>query len=154
MENSIFQKISFFAVLGLILIIIIYLSVNAASYFDPLSWCHIKIHGDIAGGSEKTIKQALRTIKKTNPGAYAEVCNYVDTISEKRYCQTGDSRVESGLEGGGWIDPPCYVKGSKTIYLLSDKEESEAVVSKRAAQIVEFARRSQTFWQPIDLFMK
>ncbi|MDP2684990.1 MAG: hypothetical protein Q8P20_08215 [bacterium] len=148
--NKIIKHIQGFGIIfiffGVLLFIGIFIT-NTFSYFDPLSMCYISIKSDIIRGNEKTIHQALTLIKKRDKEDYNTVCKYISIISEKNYCKIGDGRVDSSLHNGGFVDPPCYIKGSKTMYLKSEKNESDNIVIKRAEDIIKYANHSKTFWE-------
>lgn len=119
---------------------------NKFSYLDLGHLCYIKIHGAVSG-NEDTIRQALRYFEKEDLDAYAVVCQYVRTIEEKEFCLAQDPNLNQGGQGGVWRDPPCYVRGSKTIYLKTDEKDTEDVVRQRIAVIKKYAQYSQRFWE-------
>jgi hypothetical protein len=45
-----------------------------------------------------------------------------------------------------WL-PGCFVRGSKTIYLKPEKEESDLIVGQRAEAIKGFMLMSKNFWE-------
>lgn len=151
MEKS--SKFTTIVGIGLMLAVVFGLAfylINIISYFDPFSWCHIQIHGDIVSGNEMTIHQALKLIKVKDKNAYKLVCDYVGVIAEKTYCKAGDARVDASLPNAGYIEPPCYIRGSKTIYLRSMEDRSEEAVRRRAIDIVTYADKSRNFWQDYE----
>ncbi len=125
-----------------ILAILIYFALNISSYFDPLSFCRIKIQSDIVRGEGSTIKSAVKYIKAESPSGYDVLCRYVDVIAEKR-CVVGDKRIDPSVPD---FPDGCYVRGTKTIYLLATKDKSSATIQKRASLILKFAGMSRAFW--------
>lgn len=122
---------------------------NQFSYLDLGHLCYIKIHGAVSG-SEDTIRQALRSLEKEDQDAYAVVCQYTRTIEEKKFCLAQDPNLNQGGQEGVWREPPCYIKGSKTIYLMTNNIETEDVIHQRAGDIKKYAQLSQRFWQALN----
>lgn len=119
---------------------------NQFSYLDLGHLCYIKIHGAVSG-SEDTIRQALRYLEKEDTDAYARVCRYVRIIEEKNFCLAQDPNLNQGGQEGVWREPPCYIKGSKAIYLKTNEVDTEDVVRQRMAAIKRYAQLSQRFWE-------
>jgi hypothetical protein len=112
------------------------------AYFHPYPYCDISIRKDILRGDSKSIREALRTLRREEQTAYATVCEYVDRIEEKR-CYNADGHVnqtayEKEHEG-------CYIRGSQTIY-LKPYEYSNDVVAARSKSIAALAEKSKKFW--------
>ena len=117
---------------------------NMFSYFDPLTFCYIGIENDFLRGNQKTVKEAIRLLKKEDIQSYKTLCKNVDTIVED-YCRAADPRVR-GQEVG--IDEPgCYIRGSKIIYLIPTKEDNKSVINQRAITIRKYAYFSKNFWE-------
>ena len=133
--------------LALLLIFLLggYFIFSATAYFDPLSWCRIKIEKDILSGNRTTIKQAIRLIKSQRPVDYQDLCKYVEVISEKR-CTVADPNVDLAQAQAGWQEPGCYVRGSKYIYLAPESSASQVVIRQRAEAIIKYSQFSQDFW--------
>jgi hypothetical protein len=110
------------------------------SYLDIFNLCYINIDGDILRGNEKTIKDAIHLIKKDDPANYKILCKNVKTIKE-RYCFIPTVPIKYGT------DPGCYIRGSRVIYIIPQKEESQEVVDKRAETIKKYAEKSRIFWE-------
>jgi hypothetical protein len=124
---------------------IIYYTINIFSYFDATSMCYIGIQGDIMRGNEKTIRGAIKIMKKDR-SAYHDMCKYVDTIKED-YCQIADwytkmDKYQKGLDLDG-----CYVRGSKTIYLRPDQNNNNDIILKRTETIKKMTGFSKEFWE-------
>ena len=137
------RKMKFILISVGIISIFMYLSLNIFSYFDPFSFCRIKIHSDILNGDRSTIKKALRRLKSSNPSDYRYVCRYVTAISEGR-CMNGDPRVDASF-----VNPDsagCFIRGTKMIYIRPTKNVSIATVEDRAKLIATYARMSRDFW--------
>ena len=116
---------------------------NLFSYFDPLTFCYIGIENDFLKGNQKTVKEAIRLLKKEDIQSYKTLCKNVDTIVED-YCRAADPRVR-GQEVG--IDEPgCYIRGSKIIYLIPSKMESDYIINLRAETIKKYTYFSKNFW--------
>lgn len=130
-----------FIISALIFFVLIYFCLNLFSYFDPLKFCYISIKGDFRG-NKKTIKEALSYLKKNNRQAYQTTCRYVNYIGEN-FCHAADSRVTP--EADRYLSG-CYVRGSKSIYLRPEKDETEEIIKKRVENIAKFAAYSQEFW--------
>lgn len=137
-KTSFFSR-NFFAILFLLLGLGIYfvLTLNN-SYFDPLTLCRIGINSDIVKGNKDTLVSAISRIKREDPTAYRALCTHVSEIVE-RYCPA-DSRQYS-LEAG------CYIRGSKTIYILPQKERREEVINARMEAIKKYASFSEKYWE-------
>src|SRR3990167_3362570 len=99
---------------------------NLFSYFDPLTFCYIGIENDFLGGNQKTVKEAIRLLKKEDIQSYKTLCKNVDTIVEE-YCRAADPRVRG--QEVGINEPGCYISGSKIIYLIPSKMESDYIVN-------------------------
>ncbi len=143
MKINLKQNLNFIILVGLLLLVSIFI-INRFSYFNPLSMCYIKIEGNIVSGNEETIQKAIRKIKKTDKTAYKNLCKYVDKISEKN-CVIADWHIARDEFDTGWRLPGCYVKGTKTIYLLPEKKDSTEIVEKRAEKIKEISEFSKDY---------
>lgn len=110
---------------------------SMTSYFDPINFCRIKTKKDFFNGNVGTIKKAIKLIKNNNPEDYRTLCKYVDTIGE------GNCLI-SPTE---WGEAPCYVKGSKLIYLKPNKNNSPEIIKSRAEAIIKYSHYSQNFWE-------
>ena len=142
--NKFFSKKIFIALISLA--VFLYFSLNIFSYFDPLSFCRIKIHQQPLSGNRSTIKEALRYIKRSDPSSYAMVCKYVKDIGEKN-CMSGDARVDASFAGEYGTVKGCYVRGTKFIYLKPNKNNDRQTVAERAKNVIHLAAKSENFWQ-------
>lgn len=145
-HNGQFKQAVIWLICLVVLVSLAIFLANQFSYLDLGHLCYIKIHGAVSG-NEDTIRQALRFLKKEDPEAYGAACRYVRTIEEKKFCLAQDPNLNQGGQEGVWRDPPCYVKGSKTIYLMTNNIETEDVMRQRAVDIKKYAQLSQRFWE-------
>lgn len=134
-----------FYALIIFVLIIVYFVINIFNYFDITNLCYIKTEGDLVRGNEKTIKQALKYLKKNKKNDYKMVCKYANVISEK-YCILADDDIDPELLREGWSLPGCYVKGSKNIYLTPSQENDEEAIREKAEAIVKYSNFSKEFW--------
>lgn len=118
-----------------------YFFINIFNYFSPLNFCYIKIDGDFLRGNEKTIRKAIKLLKKENKQAYNTLCGYINTISEKNCYTTSQNISREEREKDG-----CYIKGSKVIYLKPEKGENNEVINKRKNAIKKYSEYSKDFW--------
>lgn len=142
------KKLKVFSILlGFIVVIFVVFSflANVPSYFDPLNFCYIGIDNDILRGNQKTVKAAINQIKVEDPQAYKTLCENVDTIVED-YCRASDTRHGGTGDEIGLSEPGCFIRGSKIIYLIPSKMESDYVVNLRAETIKKYAYFSKNFW--------
>lgn len=123
---------------------LLYLFINQFDYFDAPNLCYISLGQDVLAGNKKTMHRAIGLLKKTSRDDYKNLCRYVDYIAEKN-CFAFDPRVE-GKNEDAW-QPGCFVKGSKTIYLKPEAEESNLIVKNRTEQIKKFMLMSKNFWE-------
>jgi hypothetical protein len=137
------SKYKNYFILGGIVLVGIYLALNSFSYFDPLSLCRIKIHGNLAGNRD-TIKEAIKEVKRTDRSAYGVLCRDVDAIYEM-YCIDKDwnmhpkDYVRTDVEG-------CYITGSHFVYLTPSRDTTKAKIAARAAALKKFSALSRDFW--------
>jgi len=144
MQNFSKDNLTFYTLI-IIFLIGSYFVINIFSYFDITNFCYISTERDIVRGNEKTIKQALKYLKKNKKDDYKMVCKYVETISEK-YCIVADWHLGESLLREGCKLPGCYIKGSKTIYLKPSEETGENIIKKRAGDIIKYSNFSKEFW--------
>lgn len=121
--------------------LIFYFFLNFFNYFDPLNFCYIKIDSDFLRGNEKTIKKAIKLLKKENKIAYKTLCGYINTISEKN-CFTSSQNIS--LED--WDKDGCYIKGSKIIYIKPEKDKGDTIINERKIIIKKYSEYSRDFW--------
>jgi len=133
-----------FYVLVLILFFVFYYFVNIFAYFDLPNLCYISLEKDALNGNKITLHQAIGLLKKNDRADYKNLCRFVKTVSEK-YCFAFDPRVENNSQNP--YQPGCFVKGSKTIYLKPEKEQSAFVIQKRAEELKKFMLMSKSFWE-------
>lgn len=119
---------------------------NVFSYFDPFNLCYIGIENDVVKGNQRTIKAALSAIKESSPQDYKNVCGNVDLIAES-YCLASDSRGGEDKEDVGYSAPGCYIQGSRIIYVIPSKLDSDQVIKQRADTIQKYAVYSERFWK-------
>jgi len=144
---EIFKKIKDnLAFYGLIIFLffLFYYFINLFVYFDLPNLCYISLQKDVLAGNKETLHRAISLIKKKSPADYKNLCRFVKTVSEK-YCFAFDPRVENTGEDP-WL-PGCFVRGSKTIYLKPEKEESDLIIGQRAEAIKGFMLMSKNFWE-------
>lgn len=139
--------------LGILIIVFLFVlnyTINLFSYFDARSMCYISIDNDVARGEQSTITSAIKILKKEDPAAYATLCKYVDIVSENE-CRECDPRGDSTcILSYETIPAGCYIKGTKVIYLLPEKDVSEKTVKKRANLIKKYAEYSKNFWENLN----
>lgn len=119
-----------------------YFFINTVNYFDPINHCYINITTDPLNGNRKTIQSALKLLRASDAGTYAQVCDNVDSI-EERYC---DLRTLMSSESTPWHKAEgCFVKGGKSIYLKPN--ESSSMTTRRAESIKKYSQMSEEFWE-------
>ncbi|PIR43091.1 hypothetical protein COV24_04650 [candidate division WWE3 bacterium CG10_big_fil_rev_8_21_14_0_10_32_10] len=123
-------------------IIVIFFIISKTSYIDLPNLCYIGVEGDLIKGDENSIRASLKYIKNNKPSEYKNVCKYVDSIIES-YCISADGRVAPLY---GYDQPGCYVKGSKVVYVIPQKQQYSTVVEDRAKNIIKYANYSKDFW--------
>ena len=138
-------KLILFLVLFTIIFGIWYLINANSNYVDAMSFCRIRINGDILRGNKDTIKQALKRIKATDIESYETICNYVNNITES-YCVDSDHNLDISAAQAGFEWPGCFIKGSKTIYLKPESINSQEIVLRRTAVIKKYASYSKKYW--------
>src|SRR3989344_7909370 len=116
---------------------------NLFSYFDPLTFCYIGLENDMLRGNQKTVRKAIGLLKKEDIQSYKTLCKNVDTIVEE-YCRAADPRVRG--QEVGINEPGCYIRGSKVIYLIPSKMESDYIINLRAETIKKYTYFSKNFW--------
>lgn len=115
-------------------------------YIDIFRFSSIKLEKNFLRGSRSTINEAIKQIKNTDKQAYTTLIKYVDHISE-RPCVTTDWHLNRDDYIEGTKLPGCYTKGSKTIYLRPDANESRYVINARAKTIIKLANFSKEYWE-------
>jgi hypothetical protein len=115
---------------------------TAFAHFHPYPFCDISVRRDILRGDSKSIKEALRQIRRTDKEAYKVVCANVDKIEEKR-CYNADGHVDQAAFEK--VHEGCFIRGSRTIY-LKPYEYSAVAVEKRVEAIKALAEKSRQFW--------
>lgn len=106
-------------------------------------WCSIKIEVDMLSGDRASVRQALKYLQTSDPGAYQIACAYVDTIVEK-YCLVGDPHIDPST----WTSRPqgCYVRGSRNIYIAPAAYKPITTI-ERANLLARYAGYSKAFWE-------
>jgi hypothetical protein len=137
------KKIVFSLGFTILIFILFILVLNIFSYFDPFSFCYIKINYNVDGNKD-TIKKAIEIIKNEDKKEYKKLCQYVNLIVERpcysgRLGTSGMLRLNEDFVG-------CYIKGSKIIYLKPEKEDDFYVTKKRVGAIKKYSQKSQEFW--------
>ncbi len=135
-------------IIGLLGVVAIayYIITNTFSYFDPWRLCYVSIHGDILAGDKGTIRQSLKFLKHNDPKSYESICKYVNIIGEEKYCIYLDPTVEKTGDNG-FRPSPCYIRGSKAIYITPIKGSSREIIETRAGEIVYGMKLSEKYWK-------
>ena len=136
------KKILKYSIFAAVLLFIVYLSMNVFSYFDPFSFCYVRIESDVLRGNRQTVKEVINMFKKDDRNGYGDFCRYVDRIKEG-FCFTSSRPANNEISQG------CYVKGSKTIYLKPLENEGAVAVSERYNAIKKYSSFSKTFWESL-----
>lgn len=118
---------------------------SVKSYVDVFNACHITIEKNVLRGSKKTIKDAIRLLKREDDDGYRALCFYVDTISEKP-CFSVDGHIDNSKFIEDFKKDGCYVRGSKIIYIQPESKDSAEIARKRMLIINKISRYSEKFW--------
>jgi hypothetical protein len=134
-------------VAGALTLGVLWLSLRAFAYFDPLLLCRIRIEVGLLDGNRPAIRRAIDVVRQEDPVAYRTLCHFVDRITEGRRCDAGDARVAPddpalprahGASG-------CYVRGSRVLVLKRDADDP-AAIRRRAEALKRLAGFSAAFW--------
>lgn len=105
--------------------------------------CYISLYDDMLKGNKDTMRKALWELKKTDYASYQTTCRYVNSIYEG-ICTLGNQQGQPLV----YVDAPgCYIKGSKSLYLVTEKEDSDEVVKRRAESIKKYSSFSKKYWE-------
>lgn len=129
-------------ILFFIVIFCIYFLINRSSYVNIPDFCKIQIKDDIVRGNKQTILQAIDLLKQEDRESYVTLCKYTNTIRES-YCFTSindDNTIPYSAELG------CFIKGSKIINIIPEKQSSENIIKQRAESLKKYAKFSKDFW--------
>ncbi len=131
---------------GLAVLIVVYIAVlffRHDLYLDSLYNCSIRINDDVLRGNPETIIGALRKIKTEKPQSYRSLCQYVSKIDETP-CLFGtkdSKRLEEADTKG------CFLKGTKTIFIKPERDETQTIIDDRAEILVKMAELSKKYWE-------
>lgn len=117
------------------------------SHLDLPSGCTIGIQLEHPTGGREAIRQAIALIKAEDKGDYRTLCQYVDTINERRGCQVADNRGTTEVDPEQLWQQSCYVRGTKYVYLSSDLPDGDSGVRERAERLIKHAKQSKDFWE-------
>lgn len=132
------KKLSKYLIAAIIVSVIIYFTLNILDYFDPLSLCYVSIERDLLRGNRDTIKAAIKLLKIKDKEGYKIFCKYTDRVRE--------GLCADSTQPSQYYDA-CYIKGSKTIYLKPEKDNTEFIVASRAAALKKYSAYSREFWE-------
>jgi hypothetical protein len=119
---------------------------NLRSYFNPLTFCKIKIELGSFDNHRKEIKQGISWLKKNDSEAYRDLCKNVDKISEK-ICVGADPNVDMKLFEEIRDKNGCYVRGSKIIYINPHNFDEKINTQTVAGYIKTYSEMSKNFWE-------
>ncbi|MFC1722408.1 hypothetical protein ACFL0C_02025 [Patescibacteria group bacterium] len=124
------------------IILVGYLLLSGINYLDIPNHCYINIKYDVLRGDKKSIVQALKSIKSNDYIAYRNICDYVDTIYERRCVKAENSNPKlSFLNSNG-----CYIKGTNAILINPLTEHTEESLKRRHESIILYSEMSKDFW--------
>jgi hypothetical protein len=143
-NSKILAKIKYIVILSVIVLFIYGGWRSIIGYFNVFPYCNISIRMDILRGDKKSIKKAVRSIRKADQAAYKTLCKYVDRIEEKR-CYRADGHIDSASFQE--MHEGCYVRGSRTIYIMPFKH---AIYKDSRDEVIKaLAGKSRNFWESI-----
>jgi hypothetical protein len=150
------------AVIGVLLLLILWGWLRAFAWFDPLALCRIHIDVELLEGDRGPIREAIALVRREDPLAYRALCHWVDRIQEERQCDAGDPQVDPRIRAGAGVSPDaldpvlrraraapgCYVRGSRVIVLRRppDGGGGPALLRQRADALKRLAGYAQAFW--------
>ena len=150
-----------YAVIGGVLVVLAWGWLSAFSWFDALALCRVHLDVDLLEGDRASIKQAIALVRREDPLAYRDLCNWVDRIQEERECRAGDPQANPRFRGAvvpiEWLEPAqrrareaaaCYVRGSRIVVMrrAREGENPATLLRERAEAVKRTAGYSRTFW--------
>lgn len=144
---------------GVVLLVLLWGTLSAFAWFDPLATCRIVISVDLLDGDRAPVRAAIALVRREDPAAYAALCRWIDRIDEEHFCAGGDPTADPTLRGATRDDamadmvhaqtaPGCYTLGSRTIILRRprDGEAGPGLLRARAEALKRLANESRSFW--------
>jgi hypothetical protein len=150
-----------YAVIGGVLIVLVWGWLSAFSWFDAFALCRVPIDVELLEGDRASIKQAIALVRREDPLAYRDLCNWVDRIQEERECRAGDPQAIPRFRGAvvqpEWLEPAqrrareaaaCYIRGSRIIVMRRAREGESpvALLRERAEALKRVPGYSRAFW--------
>jgi hypothetical protein len=150
-----------YAVIGGIVIVLVWGWLSAFSWFDASAFCRIHIDVELLEGDRASIKEAISVVRREDPLAYRDLCGWVDRIQEERQCQAGDPQADPRFRGvvinlaaidpvlrRAFEAPACYVRGSRIIVMrrARDGENPATLLRERTEALKRLAGYSRAFW--------
>jgi hypothetical protein len=150
-----------YAVIGGVLIVLVWGWLSAFSWFDVSALCRVHIDVELLEGDRASIKQAIALVRREDPRAYRDLCSWVDRIQEERECRAGDPQANPRFRGAvvqlEWLEPAqrrahdaaaCYVRGSRIVVMrrARDGENPASLLRVRADALKHVAGYSRAFW--------
>ena len=149
------------AVIGGVLVVLVWGWLSAFSWFDAFALCRVHIDVELLEGDRASIKQAIALVRREDPLAYRDLCNWVDRIQEERECRAGDPQANPRFRGAvvqlEWLEPAqrraheaaaCYVRGSRIVVVRRGREGENAttLLRERGDALKRVAGYSREFW--------
>jgi hypothetical protein len=150
-----------YAIVGGLVLLLVWGWLSAFSWFDPSALCRVHIDVELLEGDRASIKQAIALVSTEDPLAYRDLCRWVERIQEERHCQAGDPQADPRLRGQvinlAAIDPvlrrafeapACYMRGSRIIVVrrARDDENRATLLRERAEGLKRMAGYARAFW--------
>lgn len=134
----------FFSI-GLAIVTVLYFVVATQfSYIDPGGPCWVKTVTDVVEGNNRLV-DGIKKLKESDPYAYKDLCQHVDTIVELN-CIAGDPRVNLDPKLIDFEYKGCFIKGSKTVYLLPNKDGTQQDPTSIATTLKKYTQVSREYW--------
>ena len=89
-----------YAIVGGLVLVLVWGWLSAFSWFDVSALCRIHIDIELLEGDRASIKAAIAVVRTEDPLAYRDLCRSVDRIQEERHCQAGDPQADPRAREG------------------------------------------------------
>lgn len=114
----------------------LYLVFSYVYYIDISNGCLIKLNSDPTNPNSNSLRQSLQYIKNET-SEYKNVCGSINKINEMQ-CLSEDPRVTNVK----YTPSGCFVKGTKTIYVLPSYFNS---INEQGNDIVKYAEYAKNY---------
>lgn len=115
----------------------------ATSYVDIGSGCKIEISGSLASANKDAVSALLKEIKAEDKASYDLICSSLDHIREAHCPLFDESLKEDRII---WTTPGCYLRGTKTVYLVPLNSGYAASERETKEGLIRFAEQSRMYW--------